>query len=157
MGHVPIPLRWKEFMYHRGCSFNVNPILQAGLIAGGKDTEEGRQTVFFTRLDFFLELASAQEKRLKFWQTRSHAVIVDDPVPAECIEKVISMQGRRNFISETFHASSRFLKDAWKFKQQQQGTLSGTGKPVAEENSFKVDHKMQCSKIKEECQKFKNW
>ena len=33
--------RWKEFLYHRGCSFNVNPILQTGPTAGGKDTKEG--------------------------------------------------------------------------------------------------------------------
>ena len=31
-----------------GTSFTVNSILQAGLIAGGEDTKEGRQTVFFT-------------------------------------------------------------------------------------------------------------
>ena len=51
MGHVAIPLRWKEFLFHRGCSFNLKSILEAGRIAGGKDRKEGRQTVFFTPVD----------------------------------------------------------------------------------------------------------
>ena len=41
----------KNFLYHVGISFTVNSILQAGLIAGGKDTKEGRQIVFFTPFD----------------------------------------------------------------------------------------------------------
>ena len=51
LNHVAIPPRWKEYLYHVGSFFAVNSILQAGLIAGGRDTEEGRQTVFFTFLD----------------------------------------------------------------------------------------------------------
>ena len=50
MNHVAIPLRWKDFLYHVGSSFNVNSILQAGVIVGGKDTKQGRQTLFFTPL-----------------------------------------------------------------------------------------------------------
>ena len=34
MGHVAIPYNWKEFLFHRGCSFNSTSILQSGLIAG---------------------------------------------------------------------------------------------------------------------------
>ena len=60
MGHVTIPLKWKESLYQMGSSFNINSILQAGLISGGKGTKEGRQTVFFTPLDSFGE--EAQEK-----------------------------------------------------------------------------------------------
>ena len=36
MGPVTVRPRWKEFLYHRGCSFDVTSILRAGLIAGGK-------------------------------------------------------------------------------------------------------------------------
>ena len=46
--NVAIPLRWKDF-HHVGSTSTVDS-LQAGLIAGGKDAEEG-QTVFFTPLD----------------------------------------------------------------------------------------------------------
>ena len=45
---VAIPSRWKEFLFQRGCSFDVNSILRAGLIAGGRGSKEERQTVFFT-------------------------------------------------------------------------------------------------------------
>ena len=34
MGHVAIPYNWKEFLFHRGGSFNCTSILQSGLIAG---------------------------------------------------------------------------------------------------------------------------
>ena len=126
--HLASPLRWKEFLYHRGCSFNVTWILDARLIAGGKDRKEGRQKVFFTPLDpfgddtgqelnndslrprkvhfyskwklhqdvvYWIHLARAQEKGLRFLQTRSRAIILYDSVPADRIEKVVSLQGDR--------------------------------------------------------------
>ena len=37
MRHVLLPDKWKEFIYHKGCSFNMNSILEHGLIARGKD------------------------------------------------------------------------------------------------------------------------
>ena len=36
-----------QFVLHRGCSFNLKSVLEAGLIAGRKESREGRQTVFF--------------------------------------------------------------------------------------------------------------
>ena len=53
LNYVAVPLGGKECLYHVNSSFAVNFILQAGLIAGGRDTEEGRQTVLFTPLDPF--------------------------------------------------------------------------------------------------------
>ena len=38
----------RNSMFRRGCSFDVTSILRAGLLAGGKQSKEGRQTVFFT-------------------------------------------------------------------------------------------------------------
>ena len=125
MCHVAIPLRCEEFLYQKGSSFNVDSIPQVGLIASGKDTEEGRQTVFFTPLDpsgddteeefddfsqprkalfqstwkvsqaavYWIHLAKAPEKGVQFWQTRSHAIIFYDSVPAGCIERVVCLQG----------------------------------------------------------------
>ena len=34
MGHVAIPFNRTQFCFHRGCSFNLKSILEAGLIAG---------------------------------------------------------------------------------------------------------------------------
>ena len=45
MGHVAISFYWKEFLFHRGCSFYLKSIFDAGLIAGGKERKEGHQTV----------------------------------------------------------------------------------------------------------------
>ena len=51
LGHVPIPHDLKEFVFHRGCSFNLTSIVNAGLIAGGREGLETRHTVFFIPLD----------------------------------------------------------------------------------------------------------
>ena len=53
MGHVAIPYKWKESLFHRGCSFNVTSILTSGLRAGVRESKEGRQTTFFTPLNPF--------------------------------------------------------------------------------------------------------
>ena len=47
MRHVLVPKGWKEFIYHKGCFFNVKSILEKGLVAGGTKARDGRQTVFF--------------------------------------------------------------------------------------------------------------
>ena len=51
MGLVAIPFKWKESLFHRGSSLKMKSILDAGLIAGGKESKDGRQAVFFTPLD----------------------------------------------------------------------------------------------------------
>ena len=51
MGHVAILFTWKQFPFHRGCSFNLKPILEAGLIVAGQERRAGEQTVVFAPLD----------------------------------------------------------------------------------------------------------
>ena len=53
MGYVWLPYRWKEFLHHEGCSFNMKSILEHGLIDGGKETKEGRRIIFFAALNPF--------------------------------------------------------------------------------------------------------
>ena len=50
MGHVLLPKGWKEFTYQKGCSYNMKSIMEHGLVAGGKQSREGRQTVLFSFL-----------------------------------------------------------------------------------------------------------
>ena len=49
MSRVEIRYKWKEFVLHTGCSFNVGSILETGLIAGGREkrgkTNHLRQTL----------------------------------------------------------------------------------------------------------------
>ena len=121
VNHVAIPSRWKEDFYHVGSSCTVNSILQAGLIAGGKDTEEWRQTVFFTPSDptgdeteeeyddltkttkstvqdkrknsldaiHWVNEEKSTDKGLQSWQTRSHAITLNDSVPATSSENYV--------------------------------------------------------------------
>ena len=62
MNHVLIPYSWREFMYHRGSVYNRVSITMSGLVAGGEESKEGRQTVFFTPLDPFGSDAHEQEE-----------------------------------------------------------------------------------------------
>ena len=66
MEQIPIPYNLKEFFFHWGCSFSIQSILENGLIPGGKESKEGRQTIFFTQLDPFEENSGAEEPRDDF-------------------------------------------------------------------------------------------
>ena len=48
MGHICIPLNWKQSLFHTGFSFDLNSILDAGRIAGGREGRENRHTVFIS-------------------------------------------------------------------------------------------------------------
>ena len=92
MGRVAKLFKLEQFLFHRGCSFNLKSILETVLIARGKESREGRQTLFFTpwipknkskvtgrvytkRLwkraqdaVCWIHLAKAQEQGTTFWQ-----------------------------------------------------------------------------------------
>ena len=51
MNFEMIPYTEKEFIYHVGRARNQYSIAVTGLVAGGKERKEGRQTIFFTPLD----------------------------------------------------------------------------------------------------------
>ena len=53
MVYIPIPYNWKEYIFHKGCSCSIQSILENGLIPGGKESDKGRQSVFFTPLSPF--------------------------------------------------------------------------------------------------------
>ena len=104
MGYVLILYNWKEYIYHTGCSFSIQSILENGLILGGQRTagrypeEEG--PVMITQ---FLKMCTItvignvikmpftgknypehKSKDCNF-DKQSHAIIVHSLVPAECI------------------------------------------------------------------------
>ena len=89
---------------------------------------------------YWIHLAKAQEKGLHFfWLARSHAMILYDSVPTDCIEKEVH-QGGDNTLNQRLStprpAPKTVLKDVWELKQQQQqqqqNTLLSTGKLLAE-------------------------
>ena len=53
MNYTLILYRWKEYIYHRGISWNFQTILGSGLIPRGKENDRTRQAVFFTPLNPF--------------------------------------------------------------------------------------------------------
>ena len=163
MEHVLIPYAWKEFVFHRVCSFKIYSILENGLTAEGKQNKEWRQTIFFTPSTLSGQiqmkkhpvmtsqcprkctitaignmikiprigekLSRAQDQGFRFWQTKSSAIIVHNPVPANCIYKVISQNGHRTLferISTPRPAPKVTLGCNWQSQQQQ---LSDSASP----------------------------
>ena len=56
-------------------------------------------------LDF---LKKAQDEGLRFWQTRSHVIILYDSAPVDCIERVMNTE----VISESTTTSQILSKEA---------------------------------------------
>ena len=48
MNYVSVRYKWKEYVFHRGVSWNFQSVLGKGLIPGGKEKDKARQTVFPT-------------------------------------------------------------------------------------------------------------
>ena len=61
---------------------------------------------------------------MRFWKTKSHAIIVHNPVPADCIYIVISQKKGDRILFERLstprHAPKVTLKSIWHSQQQQQ-------------------------------------
>ena len=53
MNHTLIPYKWKEYIFHRGISWNFRSILVSGIIPRGKENDRARQAVFFPPLNPF--------------------------------------------------------------------------------------------------------
>ena len=49
---------------------------------------------------YWINLKSAQDRGLIFWQTNSSAIIFDDSVPADCLEQVVQYRARAFFVSK---------------------------------------------------------
>ena len=74
MGHVAIPYKWKEFLFHRGYSHNVQSILRSGLVAGGREGKQGRQTIFFPPLNPLGPDPDEEKLSESKWKTNQDAV-----------------------------------------------------------------------------------
>ena len=117
-----------------------------------------RQTVFFTdttrargrklKKRFTGSIWAKHKKKFwKFWQTRSHAIILYGSVPADCIERVVSTKSEviMNQKTSTPRPPPKLaLKEAWWVQRDdycQRG--SGIGKQGADEDKFKIDLRFQ--------------
>ena len=94
------------------------------------------------------QLSRAQDQGLQFGQTKSHAIIVHSPVPADCIYRVISQTGDRisfERLSTPRPAPKVTLKSSWQ-SQQQQSTcddVSTSTRKLAQNSVSLVDKKPQ--------------
>ena len=132
--NVLIPNNFFEYIYHIGCAVTLQSITISGLIAGEQNSRRDRQTVFFTavnpmhqnhkdpqELDLTkpriaaykqkwtrhqVEKQLAQRKGLKFYQTRSNAIILYDTLPAYGISQVFVMKSEE-IIYQNVYVSPR--------------------------------------------------
>ena len=137
MGQIVHSHKWKEFLFHRGCSYKVTLILKSGLIAGGRESKEGRQTIFFTPLNRFGDNPDEEEPNgdlstprkvhyhskwkpsqdAVYWinlaRARQRTTFLAKQIPCRncfqpCAGRLhLSSDFRKNFIRKTLDASSR--------------------------------------------------
>ena len=102
------------------------------------------------------ESGKGQVQGLKFGQTRSHAIILYDSVPADSIGRVVSTKSEEIMHQKTSipaSASQTYFEEAWQVQRDDYfQRASGIGKPVADEKKFKVDLRVQGVPQKAVCQ-----
>ena len=94
-----IPSGFFQYIYHLGCGFNLHSIINSGLIPGGQNSSK-RQTVQYLHnawkrhqdAVYWVDIDLAIQKGLKFYQTRSNAIILQETLPAYCIPKVVRLK-----------------------------------------------------------------
>ena len=65
---------------------------------------------------YWVKLSRAQDQGFRFWQTKSSATVVHNPVPADCIYRAISQNGDRTLferLSTPRLAPEVTLKSNW--------------------------------------------
>ena len=75
MNYVMIPYKCKRIIYHVGRARDQYSSGEIGLVAGGKERKEGRQTVFCTPLDPF------KQARVKRTSARAARSLATWPIP----------------------------------------------------------------------------
>ena len=99
-----------EYIFHVGNVSEIYSLVNSGMITGGKGLEGERQSVFFITVNpmdndqsmeeircnldkpTLIDLKLAQKKGLQFYQTRSHAIVLYNTLPATCFEKAVCMK-----------------------------------------------------------------
>ena len=80
----------------------------------------------------WIKLEEAQDLGLQFWQTKSNAIVVYNPVPPQCICKVVAKMNLRAIferVPEPQPPPNVILKSHWQVQQQQQLAKPSSGKP----------------------------
>ena len=166
-----IPDKFFEYIHHIGCAINLHSITNSGLITGGENLSKRQTVFFTTvdpmkkehkdpdviRLNapwykqkvwkkhqntvYWVDINLAQKKGLKFYQTRSNAIILHETVPAYCIPKVVRME-TGEVIDEKVYALPRLppkssLKHDWMKELGSEVARQAEGKVARQAKSFR--------------------
>ena len=75
MNYVMVPSKWKRFTYNVGRARDQYSIAEIWSVAGGKEREEGRQTIFFSPLDPFNSDADEAESNTDITKPRKSTIL----------------------------------------------------------------------------------
>ena len=94
---------------------------------------------------YWINLARAQDKGLRFWKTKSHSLIVYNSVSADCINKVISQKGELYLKDSRRLVPHRrlYLKSAWQSQQQPQQQQQDTCESASSSTKKLVQREVQ--------------
>ena len=106
----------KSLCFTEAVFLNLSSKLETGLIAKGIESKEGRHAIFFTLLNPFWrcsgrrlleKLSRAQVHGLRFWQTKSNAIIVHNLVLTDSIYMITSQNEIEQFTKDAEHLDLR--------------------------------------------------
>ena len=164
LDNVLIPQDFVQFIYHVRSDVNMHFIIALGLIADEKwvDQEEEHdmsqprharyKLVWKVAQDavYWVDAVRAERMGLKFYQTRSNAIILHDTQPSTCIDRVVSRKNcdilyTRNSESPR-PARTITLKANWQTNSDQNAEapagdsqLARTGKPESLKSRTMLD------------------
>ena len=161
--------KWSEYFYDIGCSRFLHTITQSRFVCRRKRfLKRKTNTILHPQEEYpdlskpqkvhhkskwkiqdaknWTNLRQVQDKRFKFWQTRSQAMILHDSVPANCIERAKTQEILDQKASTPRPPLEIVLSEAWQVQFDgscQHGT--GIGKLAADEDKkeFKIDLRAQ--------------
>ena len=117
MNYTFIRCKWKDYIFHRGISWNSQSILGNGIIPGRKENDNARQAGFFSPLNPFGNDPEEEEPHF------------DDTVPQKYIVKLVGNTIKMRFWIKL----SRVQDQGWRFWKTKSfasityATVSGDG------------------------------
>ena len=128
--NVLIPDGFFKYICHVGCAINLHSIINSGL-------KRHQNTVYWVDINLALK------KGLKFYQTRSNAIILHETLPAYRIPKFVRMEAGE-VIFEKVYASPRpppkiSLKHDWKRELGSEDAQRPEGQVVQQFKKFPIE------------------
>ena len=107
-------------------------------VKGPRQVPDGMKWKVHQNAVYWINLQSAQDRGLIFWQKHSNAIIFDNSVPADCLFKKVVNLKTGEILDQKIRLSPRlppkvFLKCVWQGQHEGQVQQESTGRPLADQ------------------------